>query len=155
MRKKLYFTLSLFVLCSTFLLTSGCKKIDEEGRKNLSGKVTLNGDILEKGDISFIPMTTSAPVDASRQGGSAPITAGVYSLKKDLGLFPGTYKVQIVAVEITDPKTGKAPSNVEFSTDPGLYKINVLVPEKYNTKSNLTITVVEDKNQTFDFDLKK
>jgi len=145
----------LFIGCC-IVWTTGCPaKVDEEGRKNISGTVTLDGTPIGRGNIQFAPQDTQAPQGAVGTGGSTEIVAGKYSLKRDLGLFSGTYKVKITSVVVTDPKTGQAPDPVQYNGSPESFKHEQIVPDKYNTITTLEITVGEDKNQTHDFTLTK
>ena len=153
MQKTLCF---LLVFCCCIILATGCpSKVDEEGRKNISGTVTLDGTPLERGSIQFSPQVTQTLPGAVGTGGTAEILAGNFALRKDLGLFAGTYKVRITSVVVTDPKTGLPPDPVLYSGAPESFKHEQIIPNKYNTKTTLEITVGEEKNQTHNFELTK
>ena len=136
------------------MLLYGCSHVDEKARKNISGVVTLNGQIVTQGDISFVPLETDAPPEASIKGGNAKIGLdGKYKLSRDLGLFKGKYQVRVVSGNYVHIKTNEIPTPGEFVRDPDSYRFERLVPEEYSLNSKLTATVGEDKNQTFDFNL--
>ena len=146
----------LLLFCCLVLL-GGCSKSDEEGRKNITGTVTLDGVKLEKGTIQITPIETKAPPGAGATGGTVDIKDGKYELKKNLGLFAGTYSVRISNKIIVNARTGEPLEDMSLymESGPGTYKPQDLLPAKYNTKTELTITVGEDKNQTHDFALTK
>lgn len=141
-----------FLILSLFIFV-GCSKIDEKGRSNITGLVRFNGDLLSEGDILFAPIDTKAPPEAGIIGGNTTITNGKYSLNRDLGLFEGTYSVRISSLKLLDPKTGLPPSPEKLEANPDAFFHENLIPKKYNDQSELTIHVVGEKNQTFDFDL--
>ena len=149
-------TLTCLLLCCCAVLVAGCTNPDEVGRKNITGTVTLDGVPLEKGTIEFAPVDTKAPANASVVGGNVSIKEGKYELKRDMGLYAGTYKVRITHSIFVEIKTGKPLEDpLLFDEDPYAYKAESLIPEKYNTKTELEITVGEDKDQTHDFALTK
>ena len=153
MKHKLAF---LLLFCVCLILGTGCKKLDEEGRKNISGTITLDGVALEGGTIKFAPLDTQAPDGAGVTGGTAVIQDGKYELTRDMGLYAGTYKVRIEHIVIIDPKTGEPLEDMSrFKDNPDAFKADHRVPEKYNKKTELTLTVGEGKSQTHDFTLTK
>lgn len=69
----------------------GCDGAEDElPRQAVTGKVTLGGQALEQGQISFVP----ASAEVGTQVGGA-IVAGAYSLERATGPVPGTYLVRI------------------------------------------------------------
>jgi hypothetical protein len=128
--------------CITVLVVlplCGCGK----GRYEINGKVTLHNEPVEEGIIDFEPMDGQG----SKEG--ALITDGVYRIPKEKGLFPGRYKVSIVAGDGTvgtgnaDPEKPK-----RRSATPGKERI----PPDYNVKSKV-IREVKSGETTFDFDI--
>lgn len=92
----------------------------------LSGKVTVNGQPLEKGIIDF------APLDKAPISPSAEIVNGQYQLK----LAPGKKQVSISAPVVTDRRpehNGPGALMVEITAES--------IPAKYNAKTELTIEV--------------
>lgn len=146
---------ALLFACGLAFFATGCfDKVDEEGRKNISGTVTLDDVSIERGNIQFSPKETQAPAGAGIVGGSTEIINGKYELKKDLGLFVGTYTVRITSMKVTDPKTGEAPDPAKYNASPESFKHEQLIPEQYNSKTTLELIVGDEKNQTHDFTLK-
>ena len=151
--------ISLLLFCCCLVFVTGCNRLDEAGRKNISGTVTLEGANLEGAIIQFSPLETQAPEGAGVIGGSRMLDSeGKYQLLKDMGLYAGTYKVRISLIHVFDKTTGKQLIGDElapYKENPGNYKVVYVVPEKYNTKSELVVTVGEEKNQTHNFELTK
>lgn len=111
-------------------------------RYAISGKVTLDGQPVESGMISFLPPVETAPVRVS--GG--PIAAGAYSVPKEKGANAGTYRVEIRALKAT----GKKVKDPDMGGEKDVMVESI--PAKFNDKSILTAEVAADKT-TFDFDL--
>ena len=103
---------SLLSLLFSLLLLSGCGSPYDA---TVSGNVTLDGQPLTKGSVSFHPVADGPVANGTIAGdGSYTVTTGT-----DTGLPPGDYKVTVVA---TDPPP---PGDEET---PGI----LLTPEKYN-----------------------
>jgi hypothetical protein len=128
---------ALLVVCA------GCGPGNPLGRKAVSGKVTLDDQPLEQGNIAFEPQ---------KKGGvsaGGPITAGQFSIAKKKGLPAGEYLVRIHA--------SAASSKPDPSQPPGPgagIAAKELIPEKYNTRSTTVVSVAADKPAEFNFDLK-
>ncbi|MBI1248958.1 hypothetical protein GC197_14090 [bacterium] len=119
---------------------AGCQsETDTGGRKAIAGEITLNGAPLKEGSIRFEPKSTET-------AGGAPIVDGKYEIAASKGLLPGTYRVFIDAVE-ADTQTRSAD---DLMNNPGPAR-KKLIPDKYNTKSTLTVEVTESGNNHFDF----
>lgn len=133
----------------------GCGSDDGLGRRyRVTGKVTYNGQPVEKGNISFMPVGGAE----SARGAGGEITDGYYSLSTlgdNDGAFPGKYKVAVVAMDVDlSPymKHGGVPDQVNVSKAES--KAKRLVPAKYQLpdKSGLTAEVGE-KDEEINFDL--
>lgn len=100
----------------------------------ISGKVTLDGQPLETGDLIFI--------HSDPQFGQEPgkITAGSYTAN----VHPGTNKVEIRATRAVPGKFGP------MGTEPLLEDI---IPAKYNSATTLSVDVTKDKKDGYDFAL--
>ncbi len=127
--------------CLVLAVVVGCGQGNPRGRRAISGRVTLDGQPLDAGNIRFLPQ------EADGVGSGAVIANGEHRLDKLQGLPPGTYRVQIFA-------TGDAlpPEEIGIAggfPPPGTERI----PPQYNTASTLTIEVAERGSTTFDFDL--
>jgi hypothetical protein len=87
----------------------------------VSGTVTLDGKPLEEGFIAFRPL----PVSATAEANSGPIQGGTFQVR----VRPGQNRVEITATRpATGPRTPLGPPPPPIS----------LIPEKYNSKSELT-----------------
>lgn len=138
MLKRALCTLGLVGFC---LLLAGCSKgYSGDGRFPLSGKVTVDGQPVDFGSISFLPL------EGQRVSGGL-ITDGTYTVPDEQGANAGKYRIEIR----WNKPTGK------MVMDPvGEVMVEERregVPAKYNTDSELTVEV-SPKQTTFDFDLK-
>ena len=127
----------LFVL---LVVSLGCSSRDGIQRGAVEGTASLDGSPIADGVVRFVPMgdTTGPLVDAK-------ITAGSFSLPKKSGPSVGTQRVEIFAFL----KTGKM--IVEDGEE--MEEIKQVVPARYNTKSELTVTIQEGKNLLAPFEL--
>ena len=127
--------LALVVLgLSLLVIGLGCGSHDPLGRRAVSGIVTLNGEPLHEGSISF------EPIEKSLTSSGAVIQQGKYSISKEQGLPPGKYRVVINAVKPGTGTTlpeGKMPGE-EVGPPP-----EELIPPDWNTNSSHTIEVTE------------
>lgn len=133
-----------WMLCVSlaFLLpVAGCSKSGLD-RVVVSGKVLYDGEPIPNGEIRFHPIEgTKGPIS----GGA--IVNGEYVAKGHGGVPVGTYRVNI---------EGYQPDKSLPPDEDGVYPRKQYVPEKYNVKSELKLTVESGKQtQTRDFDLKK
>src|SRR5262249_40376299 len=113
---------------------SGCG----DGKQNVSGTVTLDGTPLETGTIAFVKTEGGAV----REGGT--IKNGEFSAR----VPNGHYKVEIAATKVgakVKRKYMDKEEEIEQNID--------LVPEKYNTKSELSADV-KGATPGLKFDLK-
>jgi len=110
-------------------------------RVPLQGSVTYDGKPIESGTVVFVPE------DPKIAKPGAVITNGKYAFEPATAPTPGKYKVQITRNE----KTGvKKPNGLGGTTE----ETKQTLPEKYNTKSELTYEVKADE-KTKDFALTK
>jgi hypothetical protein len=126
------------VAAGCLLSLAGCENTG--GKLAVSGSVSLKGEPLNKGTITFLLPEEKTPT------AEALIENGKYSLPAVSGLLPGKYRVRISAIEefvITpeDYAAGKQPP-------PNRER----VPPKYNTDSQEMVEVTKEKNQ-FDFQI--
>ena len=124
---------------SAFSLT-GCGG----GSAGVHGKVTLDGQPLETGVISFQPMEGTAGPAAG-----ATIAQGEYKVQGEAMPSPGTYRVEIKSQK----KTGKK-MPVGSPAPPGTMAEETIeaVPPQYNKKSTLQRELKGGQN-TVDFEL--
>jgi hypothetical protein len=117
-------------------LLAGCGR----SAATVSGKVTLDGQPLTKGEIAFYPGENGALVLGSIDGnGNYTLSTGTAK-----GLAPGKYQVTIVANDVLEP-TQKFASPVP----------KLITPAKYSTASTSGLTAeVTAGSNTKNFDLK-
>ena len=119
----------------------GCAGGDDElARQAISGKVTLDGLPLPKGQIVFDPATSAT---GTRTGG--PIVDGTYQLTKSDGPVPGAYNVLITAVSVVEGDPNDPAKKVKRTRD--------AVPAKYNARTTLHVEIKADGSDGLDFRL--
>ena len=121
-------------LVGLFLLT-GCGS----DAATVSGKVTLDGKPLAKGNIAFYSGGSAALATGSIN------SSGNYTLQTgtDKGLTPGNYQVTVVANDVVEPAQ-------EFASP--IPKL--ITPAKYSSVSTSGLTAeVKPGSNTFNFDL--
>ncbi len=114
-------------------------------RQAVSGKVTFDGKPLESGTIRFVP---SAPPGGGPQvEGGDTIKGGQFSISREVGLVPGSYKVSIYSGNLAGerPKANMGPGRA-----PAVAK--ELIPKEYNAMTKLTADIKEGAND-LSFDL--
>lgn len=121
-------------------LAAGCGGVEERDDVQLvpvTGLVTLNGQPLKDGTISFVAV--NGPNNATGQITEGEYTLGTFASKD--GVPPGEYRVSVTAWK-EPPQMGK--------------EAIPAVPQKYldATRSGLTATVTDEPEQTIDFELK-
>jgi len=124
------------------VVVAGCGDSD---RAAVSGTVTLDGQPIEGGMISFIPPKG----DTGGFPAWGPIEGGRYSIAADEGPTAGSIRVEIRWTR----KTGKkipaiAPAPQGSFTDETIEAI----PVRYNSQTELKVDVQRGEN-TFDFNL--
>jgi hypothetical protein len=109
-------------------------------RGAVEGTVTHAGKPLEEGVIRFVPTdgTTGPMVETT-------IRNGRYALAKQSGPCIGTQRVEIVAFR----KTGRKIVNEGVETE----EIVQVIPDRYNTASELRATITVGANALGPFDL--
>ena len=120
------------------LFLTGCD--NHGGKKGVSGSITLHGQPLDKATINFLEMP-----DGKKIVVGALISNGNYSIPAAQGLMPGSYRVQISAIEefpITPDELAKG------KTAPPAKE---RVPAKYNTASQENVEVKASGSNKFDF----
>ncbi len=119
---------------------AGCQSsVDTDGRKAITGSVSLNGSPIQSGSIRFEPL-------AGQTASGSTIAEGKYEIPAGKGLKPGEYRVFINAVE---PETSER-SAEDLMNNPGPPR-KELIPAKYNTKSDVKVEVTEEGPNQFDF----
>jgi len=124
-------------ICAALLAVSltGCGREGPE-RVVVSGTVTFGGEPVKEGQIRFFPTTdTQAPVSG------AEIADGEYAVRAKGGVPVGTHRIEIVGYR-PDPKYRELaeslpPDATELERPPQ----QQYIPAKYNTQSELEITI--------------
>ena len=133
-------------LAAAMVALAGCGgSIDGLPREAVAGTVTLDGQPLAAGAIQFFPATKAGGVAVSA---GSPVEDGQFSIARDYGLVPGTYKVAINAAESEngDSKTkGQKRKKSASSKD--------IIPAKYNTQTILTAEIEKGGSAGLKFDL--
>jgi hypothetical protein len=122
------------ILLSTHLM--GCAGNSNEG--SVSGNVTLDGQPLQTGTITF------TPVDGKTATAGGTITAGEYNVQAPIG----EKRVQITAPKVV----GKHKVYEDLPDSPIVDTITELLPLRYHAQSKLTYSVTAGK-QSKDFEL--
>jgi hypothetical protein len=107
---------------SVALLVGGCTS--SEG--TLDGDVTLDGSKLKEGVVRFVPM----------DGKGTTSTANIADGRFRASLAPREYRV-----EVSSPKAGPKRKVYDTPDSPLVEDVGELIPEKYNAKSELRVTI--------------
>jgi hypothetical protein len=122
----------------------GCSN-DDLPRQPVAGFVTLDGQALSSGAISFYPDILEDPNFLPESTG-AMIKDGYFSIPRTFGLVPGRYEVAINAAQPREKRSGR---DREPGNDPVLK--NDRIPAKYNSQTRLVVDIKNAaiKNITF------
>src|SRR5262245_571902 len=127
-------------LCAALAGCSG-RKYSGDKRYPLVGEATFEGQPIDLGSISFIPVSGKVPP----AGGV--ITDGKYEVLEEKGATAGTYRVEIHWLKRTGKKLRDAETGEMYD------ERREALPDKLHTNSELTIEVPLPKNR-HDFNLK-
>lgn len=131
------------VICTLALCGAGCPGCKPSARA-VDGRVTLSGQPLDQAAIVFVPL------ESGRKKTGAQIVAGKYQLPREIGLTPGSYRVEIVDnPPLGDPHSRKSKSSEANGVPP-----RRVLPYIYAHDSPLTVAIEAEGASTFDFDLK-
>ena len=126
------------------VILSGCGQREYSGpqRFPLSGKVTYDGETVDAGSISFLPLS-----DGEQRVSGGSIEGGAYVVPEEQGANAGKHRIEIrwqkaTGKKIRDPQSGEM---VEQRAE-GL-------PPKFHKDSELTADVSASQTK-IDFDLK-
>ena len=131
-RKQTNPTVSSLVSGLCLLLLAGCGS-DSQQRHSLEGTVTLDGQPLASGAITFRPL---AGTDGPSAGGK--VTDGRFSVQPEGGTFVGKFRVEITASR----KSGK--QEKDYRTGKPMDIIEQYLPPRYNSQSELTAEVTAE-----------
>jgi hypothetical protein len=133
---RLGFVIRLIVLLLSLTPLVGCTPGTDA---SVSGKVTLDSLPLDDANISFVPLS-----DGQREAGWTTISKGVYSIPASSGLGTGKFRVEIRALRTVGETANR--------NDPSLMNAKEIIPNRYNSKSELVKEIKAGEN-ILDFDL--
>ena len=129
----------LWSLAATIVVASGCQAKNE--RVAVTGNVTYDGEAVADGQIAFEPKGRGK-MEFAR------INEGRYSLPVEYGLLPGEYLVRITG----NRASGKlAQSDAFLDGADSLEIVDQYIPLKYNSGSQLTVTIEQAERVERDF----
>ncbi|MGI6402218.1 MAG: hypothetical protein ACOX0A_08960 [Thermoguttaceae bacterium] len=134
---------------SALVVTTGCKPKNPDGRENVSGKITLNGEPF--GAKSGIFAIRFDPIGEDKTaGGHAQVRQGAYLLTGQDGVKPGKYIVRLTGSATFDRTTNDyADAQTTMENE---YQVT-LVPPEFNTESDIEFEVVAGKKNVFNYDI--
>lgn len=135
-------TLSLTYTAAFLIACGGCGSGDGLPREPISGKVTLDGQPLADGMITFLPEGGGEPVVSSL------VKDGAFDLSRAGGPVPGSHRVTIWAKKPTGKKIAD-PDDRENLID----EMRDVIPKRYNLESGLKAEVKAGADNAFAFDL--
>jgi len=138
--------ISKLVPAVCLLIIAGCSGGDAEKIETavFSGKVTLDGQPLEKGVIQFHPGNDASGQPLRGKRTEATINAGQYQLSSDQGAVVGENIVMISATKVV----GK-----EMADGEEIDKVEQYLPAIYNSETTLSVNVTPE-DQEHNFELK-
>jgi hypothetical protein len=117
-----------------------------DGRYGVSGTVTLDGEPLNNGTISFSPTAQSG------RGSGSVIRDSRYEIPADKGMNVGEYFVRINAAEDVGEMDGAARERLMNNPD-SRKPPKELIPAQYNDQSQHKVTITVDGPNEFNFDI--
>ena len=135
------------VLAVVSVSLSGCgAKVDERGQRvGVSGKVTMDGQPLTRGRIVFISDEGAGAIKAT-----ALIENGTYAIDEKRGPLACGARVEIHPELLELGELEAARDGDRFK------KIDIrpiVIPHRYNTRSELTAQISRDGENAFNFEL--
>jgi hypothetical protein len=124
-------------------ILAGCGSGDGLGRQAISGVVNLDGRPLNDGTILLEPETNQSGTAVG-----ATIRRGEFVVPKDRGPVPGSYRVRIYA------SAGKQDPPARGQTEHSRRPMAELLPDVYNTRSELRANVNARSGNRFRFELR-
>jgi hypothetical protein len=115
---------------------------DGIARQAVSGSASLDGKPLDGAQITLIPIQAGPTA-----GGD--IAQGVFAINRSEGPSAGKYRVMIVAIR----PTGRQVRDADGPPGSKVAEMANVIPERYNTKTELEIEVKSQGPNTFTFEL--
>jgi hypothetical protein len=125
------------LIAAVFVVTVGCSS-DEVAKGTVTGEVTLDGQPLKTGLIRFVPADGKTPT------ADATISDGKFTAVVPLGEKK---------VEISAPKVVGKLKMYDTPDSPVVEQTAEMIPQQYNVRSTLTLTV-QKGSQEKKFELK-
>lgn len=135
-QRRMYQTTMASLTALLVMLAAGCSKSDPN-RGTVAGRVTLDGQPLERGVIQFVPIDGTQGIAT---GGS--IEKGLYRLADAAAPAVGHNRVEIRAMRPTGNKVPKPFASPGEMID----ELVAAVPPQYNSNSKLTVEVTPGEN---------
>ena len=131
------------LLQGTFLIfaATGCGGGADPNRLGIDGKVTLDGQPLKTGAITFVPTKLG-------QTTAGTISAGSFSVDRGIGLSPGNYTVEIHSIQPTGQQV-KSPDEPNMMIE----ETRNIIPGRYNAATLLKAEVKAGTENHFRFEL--
>jgi len=138
----------LVLVCCLLFTAGNCVS---SNRGAVKGKVTVNSEPLQEGQLSFVPLDPSLGPSAG-----AAIINGEYKIDTAKGPPAGEYRVQINAFRKTGKKTwdGMGDEQAPAGKKAFVEEVEAFIPPKYNTDSELRATIKAGEVNVYDFDMK-
>jgi hypothetical protein len=133
-------------LCLAAGLVCGCRG-GGPARHEVTGTVVYNNGPLDEGVIDFEPQ------DGQGSKEQATIQKGEYRIPREKGLFPGRYKVRVMAGDGASGSGGGIPG--ADKPRPGVSPGQERIPPDYNVNSKQVVEVKEGGPNKFDFNIPK
>jgi hypothetical protein len=134
---------ALLEVCLLVVAVPGCGGAgDGIVRQAISGRVSLDGKPLDRGQLTLIPIQAGPTA-----GGN--IADGVFTINRSEGPSAGKYRVMIVAIR----PTGRRVRDADGPPGSTVEELANVIPECYNTKTELEVDVKSEGANTFTFDL--
>ncbi len=140
----------------TFLLTLilstaiGCSRSkDDLPREAVAGIVTLDTQPLIEGVIQFTPTDPNAAATAC----VAEISDGKFSIPREDGLVPGSYRISISHAEMEEVKTKSKTKKPQGSLSKSTRLGKETIPARYNTQSTIKEEIKRGGASDLKFDL--
>ena len=113
-------------------------------------RVTVSGQPLQNGQISFVPLDPKIGPTAG-----AVVSAGEYQVDAARGPVAGEYQVQINAMHKTGKKIwdGMGDENAPASKKNYVEQVEELIPPKYNSATELRVKIKAGEVNVYDVDV--
>jgi hypothetical protein len=130
------------LLATTVAVSTGCS--GSVRRAPVAGKVTLDGEPIAEGRITFHPAEGQQGPNAG-----AVILNGTYSIPASMGATVGPNRVEIHASRKTNRQIASA-----YGRSDKIEEVEEAVPAIYNDKTLLTFDIEPGKKNVADFELR-